>query len=71
MALGLIFGGFGVQVGGEIGGKLAPKSKEIGVPRRCQKNHQKIVDAMVRGGTRVNLVQAPKESLRDSRKLEY
>ena len=30
MALGLIFGGFGAQVGGQVGAKLAPKSREMG-----------------------------------------
>ena len=30
MALGCIFGGFSVQVGGQVGAKLAPKSEEMG-----------------------------------------
>ena len=30
MALGSIFGGFWVQVGGQLGAKLAPKSEEMG-----------------------------------------
>ena len=30
MALGAIFEGFGGQVGGQVGAKLAPKSEEVG-----------------------------------------
>ena len=30
MALGLIFDGFGAQVGSQVGAKLAPKSEEMG-----------------------------------------
>ena len=30
MALGAIFGGFGGQVWGQVGAKLAPKSEEVG-----------------------------------------
>ena len=74
MALGSIFDGFWAQVGGQVGAKLAPRSEEMGYQddvKKSSKIWSRSGQRVVRDGTRVNLVQAPKESLRDPLKLEY
>ena len=49
MALGSIFDGFGAQVGGQVGAKLAPKSEEMGYQDDVKKSSK----IWRRGGTRV------------------
>ena len=74
MALGSIFGRFWAQVGGQVGVKLAPKSEEMGYQDDVKKSSKIWRREGTRGyasGTRVNLVLAPKESLRDPLILEY
>ena len=41
MALGSIFGRFWIQVGRQVGAKLAPTSEEKWVPKPCQKMIEK------------------------------
>ena len=67
MSRGSIFGGFWDQAGGQVGAKLAPRSEEMGY----QDDVKKSSEIWRREGTRVNLVQAPKESLWDPLILEY
>ena len=74
MALGAIFGGFGGQVGGQVGAKLAPKSEEVGYQddvKKSSKIWRRKGTQWYAGVPRVDLVLAPKESLRDLLKLEY
>ena len=52
IALGSIFRRFWGQVGGQVGAKLAPKSKDMGT-KTMSKNHQKSGHAVVRSGTQV------------------
>ena len=53
--LGQIFGGFGAQVGGQVGAKLAPKSEERGYQDDVKKSSK----IWSRGGTRVADLLAP------------
>ena len=53
MALGSIFGGFGAEVGGQVGGKLAPKSEEMGYQddvKKSSKIWRREGPRVVRGG---------------------
>ena len=52
MALGSIFDGFGGQVGGQVGAKLAPKSEEMGYQDDVKKSSK----IWRRGGTRWSAV---------------
>ena len=54
MVLGSIVGGFWAQVGGQVGAKLAPKSKEMGYQddvKKIIKNLEPQWSARVRKGT--------------------
>ena len=66
MALGSIFDGFGAQLGGQVGAKLAPRSEEMGYQDDVKKS-SKIwsrewtrVDAVVR---RWSWVLAPNSTI--------
>ena len=70
MALGSIFGGFGAQVGGQVGAKLAPKSEEMGYQDDVKKSSK----IWRREGTQWYASKSGpslKESLRDPLILEY
>ena len=63
-----------VDFGPKLGVKLGPswhQNRRKWGTKTMSKNHQKSGDAVVRSGTQVNLIQAPKESLRDPLILEY
>ena len=61
---------FGVKLGVKLEASWHQNRRKWGT-KTMSKNHQKSGAAVVRKGTRVNLVLAPKESLRDPLILEY
>ena len=66
MALGSIFDRFWAQVGGQVGVKLAPKSEGMGYQddvKKSSKFWNREGPRVVRSGTRVNLVLAPKSTI--------
>ena len=68
------WGRFLTDLGPKLGAKLGPswhQNRKKGVPKRCQKIIKNLEPQGSAGGTQVNLVQAPKESLRDPLILQY